>query len=142
MTQVKLRFDTEWIVSERYGNVPLGVIRLLADVAFRLPTGESTEIYEAILDTGAFVSVLPKYLWKQVKREIWVENTFFSGIKPRKACRVQASFGTVSGYLCDETGNRTRDYEFPAFLAKTDRVPLIVGFAGLLEKLAVYEVNC
>ena len=48
---------------------------------------------------------------------------------------MRASFGTVSGYLCDETGNRTRDYEFPVFLAKTDRVPLIVGFAGLLEKL-------
>jgi hypothetical protein len=45
MTQVKLRFDTEWIISERYGNVPLGVIRLLADVAFRLPVGRRPITY-------------------------------------------------------------------------------------------------
>jgi hypothetical protein len=29
---------------------------------------------------------------------------------------------------------RVNLYFFPAFLAQTDRVPLIIGFAGLLEK--------
>ncbi len=38
----------------------------------------------------------------------------------------------------DGQGHRTPDLIFPAFLAHTDDAPLVVGFAGFLERGEVY----
>ena len=43
--------------------------------------------------------------------------------------------GTVQGRLEGIQGDVSRWYDFPVFLAKTNRAPLILGFADLLENL-------
>ena len=84
------------------------------------------------------MSVLPLRLWRLLDPEIHVADATFGGISQQKVCQIRCSIGTVRGRLIDEDGNRTRVYNFPAFLAKIDRVPLIIGFAELLEKFTNY----
>jgi len=78
---IKLYFETTEFVSPRYGNLPLTIIRLIANVRF-------------------------------VRR-------------------------MVRCLLTDETGALGPELEILSFLAKTDQVPLILGFADLLSKFEI-----
>jgi hypothetical protein len=106
----------------------------MARVEFGWAGGGLTEPLETIFDTGAPFGVLPRCIWQPLDAEILVPETTFGGISQRKVCQIRAAFGSVQGRLVDKEGHATRAYDFPAFLAQTDRVPLILGFAGLLEK--------
>jgi hypothetical protein len=130
-----LGFETAEVSDPQLGNFPLRVIRLMTNVCFRRPDGSFSEAFEAVVDTGAFVSVLPRNIWREIKREIKVADASFGGISERKQCQIKCSIGTVTCFLTDERGNRSHDYNIVAFLAKTDKVPLIIGFADLLEKM-------
>jgi hypothetical protein len=137
MARVSLYFET------RQGQVaefdrPLNLIRLMVDVQFVLPDGTLTVSQPAIFDTGAPWCVLPRYVWQPLDREIHTAETHFGGVNKRKVCQVPATTATVRGRLVDTRGQVTRIYDFPAYLAKSDRVPLIVGFADLLEHFGVY----
>lgn len=134
MARVKLSFRTQQVVTPQFGNWPLKFIRLVAKVQFQLPDASFTEPWITVFDTGAPMGVLPRRLWRMLAPEIHVPDATFGGISRRKVCQIRCSIGTVRGRLIDEDGTRTRMYNFPAFLAKIDRVPLIIGFAGLLEK--------
>jgi hypothetical protein len=134
MVRIGLSFRTQQVVSPQFGNWPVTVIRLMAKVQFQLPGGAFTDPWSAILDTGAPFGVLPQRLWRMLETEIHVSEATFGGISRRKVCQIRCSIGTVRGSLIDEAGHRSRIYDFPAFLAKIDRVPLIIGFAGLLEE--------
>jgi hypothetical protein len=134
MARVSLYFEATRVVSPQFGNWPMTVIRLIAEAEFRLSDGSFTEPLEAIFDTGAPLGVLPPILWRTLDTEIHVPEATFGGISRRKVCQIPCSIGTVHGQLRDEEGNFTGVYDFPAFLARADSVPLILGFAGLLEK--------
>jgi len=110
------------------------IIRLMAEAEFRLSDGSFTEPLEAIFDTGAPFGVSPRILGRNLDKEIHVPEATFGGLSRRKVCQIRCSIGTVHGRLCGEEGHFTGVYDFPAFLTKTDRVPLILGFAGLVEK--------
>jgi hypothetical protein len=149
MAIVKLSFRTQQVVTQQFGNWPLKFIRLVAKVQFQLPDASFTEPWIAVFDTGAPMSVLPLRLWRMLAPEIHVPDATFGGISRRKVCslrsptpsaygQIRCSIGTVRGRLIDEDGNRTRIYDFPTFLAKIDRVPLIIGFAEMLERFTNY----
>jgi len=135
MARVALYFDAKTVRSPRFGDDPFRVIRLLARAQFASAGGRFTEPMEAVVDTGAPLAVLPDSVWRSLEAEVRVPEASFEGISPGQQCQVEVSFGAVRGRLVDADGNSTRMYTFPAFLAKTDRVPLIIGFADLLEKL-------
>jgi len=138
MARVRLYFETKQVVVPQFGNWPVTIIRLMADAQFQLSDGLLTEPIEAIFDTGAPLGVLPRRLWQMLSTKIHVPEATFGGISRRKVCQIRCSIGTVRGCFVDAEGNHTRLYDFPAFLAKTNRVPLIIGFAGLLEKFRNY----
>jgi hypothetical protein len=52
----------------RFADWPVRVIRLIAKVGFRLPDHSSTKLYDAIVDAGAYVSILPRYLFRSKKK--------------------------------------------------------------------------
>lgn len=138
MARISLRFEATEVVTPRFGNWPLRVIRLVTDVVFRLPDLSYTRSETALLDTGAPMSVLPQTLWRTLDAGIHVPDASFGGVSQRKECQIPCSIGTVNMRLCDRSGNASRAYDVPAFLAKTDRVPLILGFASLMEDLTIH----
>jgi hypothetical protein len=137
MARVSLYFRTQWVAFPGAVDQAEKIIRLVADIQFALPDGQFTEVYSAVFDTGAPFSVLPEYIWQPLISDILVSDTTFGGISRRKECQIEASFGIVQGRIVDEERNTTGIYSFHAFLAKTDRVPLILGFADLMEELNV-----
>lgn len=114
MARIGLEFKTRRVISPQFGNWPLTVIRLVAKVQFRLPDGALTDPWEAILDTGAPLSVLPRKLWQGLDTDIHVPKATFGGISRCKVCRIRCSIGTIRGRLVDGKDNYTRLYDFPA----------------------------
>lgn len=135
---IKLRFKTTELIDPRYGDLPIQIIRLIGWIKLHQKDGSFSEEEVAIIDTGAFVSVIPRDIWQHLQVTIDVTEISFGGINPRPECQIPAARGRVSGFLVDEDGNRTQELTFPAFLAKTDQVPLILGFADLLARFPIH----
>jgi len=134
---IKLHFDTKERISARYGYHPLTIIRLIVSVRFVGFEGALLEPIDAVVDTGAHTSVLPQRLWQHLAVEIDEEDISFGGINDRPECQIPASLGKVRCFLTDETGQLSPELNVLCFLAKTDRVPLILGFANLLSRFKI-----
>jgi hypothetical protein len=104
------------------------------DVRLRHIGGALSRSFEAAVDTGAYVTVLPRYIWRTAEREVVSPNVFFGGVKPTKRCQVRADLARVTCVLADREGHETQPLEIPAYLAHSDRAPLLVGFAELLTR--------
>ncbi len=113
----------------------IGILRIMCDVLFKTIDGE-IDIYEgAIVDTGAFISLIPYSAWKNVEHKEIVRHSV-KGIIPRKECAIDVIIGKIKLKLLDEE-NETNELEIYAYLALTDEVPLIIGFEDLLSRFKV-----
>jgi len=112
------------------------VIRLLTSVQFKTLTGW-TKAYDAIMDTGAPISLLPAFIWKKLDRVELADHEVF-GIAGKPECSIPVKVGRVICFLEDDAGHRTKEMEIHAYLAQTDEVALILGFKDLLAKLLLY----
>jgi len=111
-------------------NIFLRGLRLFSVIQFQTSTGWS-EPLPAIIDTGAPVSVIPRKIWET---SIFDELTSYSisGLVPNPECSLPVTIGEVTYRLLDEK-NSTPAISFKAYLAHTDKVPVILGFADMLE---------
>jgi hypothetical protein len=95
-----------------------------------------TEAEYAILNTGAHTSLLPLSLWEELDVQI-IADYFVRGLVPKEECKVEVKVGWIKGKIVDKKGNATPETKFKAFLALTDKIPLIVGFKDLLDKYRI-----
>lgn len=112
------------------------IIRLKTTVKLKTFTGWS-KIYDAIVDTGAHTSVIPQGIWKRIEKKIVTEHSM-QGLSIKPECAISVIIGKVVCILIDEKGNQTSEKNIHAYLAKTDDVPLIIGFKDLLSQLKLY----
>ena len=112
------------------------LIRLSILIRFKTSSGWS-KLYEAIIDTGAHTSVIPRYIWEGIYAEEKVDHSV-QGIVPKEECSLPVKVSIICGVLFDDELNHTKEVEFYAYCALDDRVPLIVGFKGLLDRFAVH----
>lgn len=133
---VKLSFDVKsTVVGPRMEIMP--IIRLIANMVLRLRDNGFTPLQRAIVDTGSYWSVVPRELWTLCAVDIIEPNSPIIGFAPDEVCHIPASIGKISGIIFDDEGHETRLLTFPAFLAHTDDVPLVLGFADLLSEFQV-----
>lgn len=116
------------------GKQGVEVIRLLTRIQFQTPHGWSDR-YSALIDTGAYMSLLPLTVWKEAVCTELAEHQV-RGIVPRPECTLPVRIGRLTGRLTDAAGHRTKPLEIRAFLAPTYEVPLIVGFKDILASFA------
>jgi len=113
------------------------IIRLFCRISFRTPSGWSRP-FPAVIDTGAYISIVPHYIWSTADVTVYADH-YVRGLVPKPDCKLDVKVGEVSGMLVDRQ-NVSKEYKFLGFLAgKGDKVPLILGFAELLEKLKLYS---
>ena len=112
------------------------LIRLKSGIKFKIKTGFLKK-YSAIVDTGAHISVFPRSIWQKLECEIIGESQLH-GIVKRENCSIPVSVGKIKYSLTDQYGNETEEKSALAFLAHTDKVPIILGFKGVLDKLRIY----
>lgn len=110
------------------------VIRLKALVRFQTARGWS-DIYEAIIDTGAHMSLIPLSIWQEALHTKLARHRI-RGIVPKADCTLPVIVGRVRCRLVDREGHRTGPLEVHAFLAPTDEVALILGFKDMLMRFA------
>jgi hypothetical protein len=110
-------------------------IRLEGLVSLKTPKGW-TDPEIALLDTGAPISVIPSPLWKNITYTK-IANYEIQGIVPKEDCKIPAIIAEISCFICDKNGNETKEIKTNAFLVKSERVPLIIGFRNLLSKFKV-----
>ena len=133
---VKLSFDvSSTFVGPRMEIMP--IIRIIADMVLPLQNGGFTPLQRAIVDTGSYWSTVPQELWTQCAVDIIEPNSQIVGFASNEVCHIPASIGRISGIIFDDEGHETRLLTFLAFLAHTDDVPLVLGFADLLAEFQV-----
>ena len=97
--RIKRLIDPELDLKLEYGEL----IRLSILIQFKKETGWS-ELYEAIMDTGAHTSVIPKYIWEEIYAEEKADHSV-QGIVPKKECSLPVKVSTVRGILFDDELN-------------------------------------
>lgn len=112
------------------------VIRLKVLVRFKTLDGW-TDVYEAIVDTGAHMSLIPHSIWKETVHTHLADHRV-RGIVPNPDCSMPVKIGQLICRLTDNEGHRTQPLEIKAFLAPTDKVALILGFKDVLMRLAYH----
>lgn len=110
-------------------------IRLEGLISFKTSEGW-TDPEIALLDTGAPLSVIPYPLWKNIIHKK-ITDYEIHGIVPKKECKIPAFIAEVSCFICDKSGNETKEVRINAFLVKSEGVPLIIGFRNLLSKYKI-----
>jgi len=111
-------------------------IRLKCKVKFMAKDGWSKSM-DGILDTGAYISVLPTDLWNKLDFKVLATGYSMRGVVPKEECKLPVDVGEVNCILLDEEMNMTKDNKIYAFLAYSDDVPIIIGFKHLLEGFRV-----
>lgn len=134
-TRVNLHF-VEAVLEELSHDEEYILTRLMGWVVFKTTTSWTTP-KDALIDTGAHTSILPKTVWKSIKMKK-LKSYDIQGISTRPECRIPCEVGRVTAKFIDEKGNSSKEIEMKAFLALTDEVPLIIGFKDALSKFKVY----
>ena len=121
---------TQDIAAAKFGH-RLFIYRLWPRVRFRQAVNWS-EDHLAIVDTGAPYPVIPASLWPMLKTRR-ILDTPLRGIVPGESAQVRASLGKVTTLLFDSR-NASRPFRIHAMLVRAEPVPLILGWAGFLDR--------
>ena len=113
----------------------LNIIRLRCSVQIEKIGGEPS-VHDAIVDTGAFISLIPFSIWKDAEVERIAEHSV-KGIISKPECSIPILIGRIKLRLIDEE-NQTREINSYAYLALTDEIPLLLGFKYLLSEFKLY----
>lgn len=109
----------------------LFLYRLWARIRFRTAHGWS-EHHFAIVDTGAPYTLIPASLWP-VLRSRRLLNVPLRGIAPHPEAAIRTTLAQVTVTLIDARSS-SPPLTLLAALAETERVPLILGWAGCLDR--------
>lgn len=110
--------------------------RLKNLAGFRKARSRNYLFVEGILDTGGYVTLLPKSFAAELALET-VGHYSLSGINRRAECAIPVAATYSACVLFDGQGNRTKEFRIPCYVSQTEGVPVILGFAGLLSKFEV-----
>ena len=115
---------------ENYNIIRLkGIIRFIHHENYSDP-------FKAIIDTGAHISLIPHYMWKNLNIED-LGKYEVRGISNKPECNIPSIIGRLEIIIQDRLGNSTNKLKIHSCLALTNEVPLIMGFKDLLSKFQV-----
>jgi hypothetical protein len=113
-------------------------VRVVGKVVFKTNNGYSEPRY-AIIDTGSPISIIPPRVRTTSKVKI-LKDYKITGLVDKEECKLPVSFSELTCRLLDEE-NITDDLPIKADLAYTDELPIILGFADLLDEIVIY-IDC
>ena len=126
-----LKYDLELLDK----GIVIPIIRLFSVVEFK-DSSKWNGPYDAIIDTGSPLSVFPASIQEKCDARV-LHKTKISGIVPDKSCSLSAKLCLLTYRLSDKN-SVTKPIESKAYIAESDNIPLILGFADFLEKFNLH----
>lgn len=83
-------------------------------------------------DTGASISLVPKYIGVELSVQTYVPHELI-GIAKRKECMVQVKISRVVMKIEDVYGNVSPEFDVWVAIAERDDVPTVLGMKGILN---------
>jgi hypothetical protein len=114
-------------------NVQDEILKVFCNISLLEEDKSWSPIWNAILDTGAHTTLIPKYIWEKLYYESLSESLFL-GIKSNLLCSVPCKVARVMGVILDEEGHNTEPFIMNAYLAKSNDVPLIMGVSTAMDR--------
>lgn len=133
--KIRLHFSKALDLELIEKNIEIWLRRIAIQSSFKKLRGW-TQPYEAIIDTGAPVSILPPAIWQEIEKEILGEYKI-QGIVPKKDAFLQVKIANVSCVLMDEK-NMSDTLKIKAYLALEEKAPLVLGFENLISRAKLY----
>lgn len=133
--RIRLHFSKALDLELIEKNIEIWLRRITIQVSFKKPR-DWTQPYEAIIDTGAPVSILPPAIWQEIEKEILGEYKI-QGIVPKKDSYLPVKIANVFCVLMDEK-NVTDTLKIKAYLALEEKAPLVLGFENIISRANLY----
>jgi hypothetical protein len=126
--KVRLLWDTNLDPVHLANRVHVRVIRLYAPLCFRVSTGWSHP-FDAIIDIGSPVTVVPKYIWQTIQITQYLSNLvplggIGQGTVLARLAKIELAFLSTQKEIIERT--------IKAYLAEDDAVPLLLGIEDLV----------
>lgn len=135
-TKIELHYSKTLNLELIEKGIKVWVIRLSVQVAFKI-NGGWTQPYEAIVDTGAPVSIIPPSIWQKCKKEILGDYSI-SGIVPTDKLFLPVKVSDITCLLLDAK-QCTKPLKIKAYLSSDSRVPLVIGFDTVLSQAVLHS---
>jgi hypothetical protein len=118
-------------------------VQLKCDVSFLGLNNLWSEPEPAIIDTGAYISMIPSRIWKTCKKKIVAENYLPArGIVKKQECQMPVKLGVIIANFQDKTGNE-KELEIRTLFAQdmnTDyKAPLLIGCFDVMTDAILYS---
>lgn len=133
--RIKLHYSNALDLELIEKNIEIWLRRLTVQVCFKKLHGW-TQPYEAIIDTGAPVSIIPPAIWQEIEKEVLGEHKI-QGIVPKKDSYLVVKIANVSCVLMDDK-NVSDKLKIKAYLSLEEKVPLILGFEKIISQAKLY----
>lgn len=111
-------------------------VRTKVQIKLKKIQGGWTRAYEALIDTGAPISIIPQKIWEGIEREIIGED-ILRGVIPNKRCFLPVKIASVVCFLMDRV-RESRPINFRSYLAPIDELPLIMGMDLFLSEAVLH----
>jgi hypothetical protein len=135
-TKIQLHYSQALDIDLLEKNVEVWFRRLTVQVVFGKQK-DFSQPYEAIVDTGAPVSIIPPAIWQDCEKEI-IGQYKIRGLVPKKDAYIDVKIANISCVLFDEH-NASGVLAIKAYLSMEPNVPLVLGFEGFLSKAKLYS---
>lgn len=128
---ISLAYQTNYDLALLSAGLKVRLVRLLTNVCFQTPAGW-TEPYEAIVDTGNPITVIPQKIHQQIFSQI---------LYPNKVNLLGIGQGSVRGQLanvtmsCQDPQTSSPPLSAKAYLLDDNSAPLIIGYEDGLTEL-------
>lgn len=129
--EFSLEFSVKYDLELLEKNIVLPTIRLLGLVEFKHGNNWSKP-YRIIIDTGSPASVFPSYIQEKCDTHL-IHQTIISGLVPNEKCSLPAKLVSLTLRLSDRD-KVSKPIFSKAYITTTDKIPLILGFADILER--------
>ncbi len=133
--RIKLHYSKALDLELIEKNIEIWLRRVTVQVSFQKPDSW-THPYEAIIDTGAPVSIIPPAIWQEIEKEILGEYKI-QGIVPKKDAYLNVKIANIFCVLMDEK-NVTERLKIKAYLSLEEKAPLVLGFENIISKAKLY----
>ena len=132
--RIRLDFQTKIDLDFLLKGVSLRLIRLIATIQLKTRDGW-TRTYDAIVDTGNPISIIPFSIWSKAQVKFLLpDRTQLFGIGADDKAAVSGKLAEVVGIFRDQQ-KVSQPLRIKAHILEDDSAPLLIGFEDILTNV-------